>query len=101
MRKEHIFKRNRINIQLLDSKSSQVINEKKLIGKNVEILSIENRVLKGKGQIKSIEGEHLTIINSKGIEEIHELLEIIVVILPLIEQIIMFFKRIFSKNNMT
>ena len=99
MKKEYFFNKNGDAIQPLNFKSSPVVKKEKLIGKNVEVLSVKNRNILAKGKIKSIDNQHLTIVDSDGIERVYEILQIIVKILPLIEQIVMFFKRIFSKNG--
>lgn len=99
MSKKYRFNSNGDAIEPFNFKSSPVTKKEKLIGKNVEVLSIKNSNVLSKGKIKSIDNQYLTVVDPDGIERVYEILQIIVKILPLIEQIVMFFKRIFSKNG--
>lgn len=101
MSKQYFFTQQGHAAKLFNFKGKPIIEKEKMIGKNVEVFSSKDHSFLAKGKIKSIDENEgkITIIDPDGVEQVYEFLQIIVKLLPLIEQIVMFFKRIFSKKT--
>lgn len=64
----------------------------------IKVYSLDDGKELAKGKVKSIENGKLTLTQPNGIEQVYDILSIIVQLLPLIESIVMFFRRIFTKK---